>query len=87
MAKMNTPDANRQRCVIDNLIRKKHGDSMNLPPWKIEANGKLRAIDCSFIPYKDDEVEPHLMLENNVIDMNISLVDALMNVKVLFPQG
>ena len=40
MAEMNTPDAKRQRVIFDNLIRKKHGGSMNLPPWKIEANKK-----------------------------------------------
>ena len=34
---------------------------MNLPPWKIEANKKLTAIDRFFIPYKDDEIEPHSM--------------------------
>ena len=55
---MNQPDAKRQRVIFDNLIRKKHGDSMNLPPWVIEANKKLTEINHSFVPYEDDEVKP-----------------------------
>ena len=47
----------------------------------------MTAINCFFIPYKDDEVEHHSMLENNVIDMNIFLVDVFVNVEVLLPQG
>ena len=47
----------------------------------------MTAINHSFIPYKYDEVEPYFMQENNVIDMNISLVDAFMNAEVLLPQG
>ena len=58
MIEMNTPDERRQRVVFDNLIRKKHGDSM---------------IDCSFIPYKDDKEEPRLMPENDVKDTQFLL--------------
>ena len=60
---------------------------MNLPPWKIEANEKMKAINRSFILYKDDEIEPHSMPGNDVIGMNISLVDAFVNAKNLLPQG
>ena len=63
MAEMNTPDAKRQRVIFDYLIRKRHGDSMNLPPWEIEANEKMKVVNRSFIPYKDDEVESHSMPE------------------------
>ena len=86
MAEMNQPDAKRQRVIFDNLIRKKHGDSMNLPPWVVEANKKKTEIDRSFVPYKDDEVKPRSMPENDVIDMNIFLVDAFVNAKFLLPQ-
>ena len=87
MAEINTPDAKRQRVIFDNLIRKKHRNSMNLPPQKIEANIKMTAFDCLFVSYKDDEIEPHFMPENDVIDMNISFVDVFVSVKVLLPQG
>ena len=40
-----------------------------------------------FIPYTDDEGEPRFIPENDVIEMNISLVDAFVNVEVLLPQG
>ena len=89
MAKMNQPDAKRQRVIFDNLIRKKHEDSMNLLPWVVEATKKKAEIDRSFVPYKDDEVEPQSMPKNDVkgLDMNISLVDAFVNAEVLLPQG
>ena len=88
MAKMNTPDATSQRVIFDNLIRKKHRDLMNLPPWKIEANEKKKVFhSLLFIPYKDDEVGHHSIPENDVIDMNISRVDAFVNAKVLLLQG
>ena len=45
MAEMNQPDGKRQCVIFDNLIRKKHRDSMNLPPWVVEANKKLSKID------------------------------------------
>ena len=60
---------------------------MNLPPWGVEAKRKLEDYDRSFVPYEDDEVGPHSMPENDVIDMNISLVDAFVNAEVLLPQG
>ena len=82
MSEMNTPDAKRQRVIFDNFIRKKYGDLMNLPPQKIEANEKMKATNRSFIPYKDDEVEP-----NDAIDMNISLVDVFVNSEVQLSQG
>ena len=85
MAEINTPDAKRQGVIFDSLIRKKYGDSMNLPPWVVEAGKKKKPINhSSFVPYKDDEEEISLILENDVIDMDISLVDALVNAKVLF---
>ena len=79
MAEMNTPDAKRKCVIFDNVTREKHRDSMNLPPWVVEANKKMKAIDCSFIPYKDDEEEPCLIPKNDVIEMNISLVDVFVN--------
>ena len=84
MAEMNMPDAKRQCVIFDNIIREKHRDSMNLPPWQMEANEKRKDNDCSFIPYKDDESEPHLIPENDVIDMNVSLVDAFVNADIIF---
>ena len=71
----------------NNSVLSKHGDLINLPPWPVEADKKLKAVDHSFIPYKDDESEPLLIPKNCVIDMNISLVDAYVNAKVLLPQG
>ena len=59
---------------------------MNLPPWAVEADKKVKAIDCSFLPYKDDELEPRLVPKIDVIDMNISLVDAFVNTELLLPQ-
>ena len=87
MAKMNTLDAKGQRVIIDNIIRENHGNLMNLLPWAVEADKKMKAVDCSFIPYEDGEEEPCLIPENDDIDMNISLVDAFVNAKVLLPQG
>ena len=86
MVEMKTPDAKKKHVIFNNLIRKKHKDSMNLPRWIVEGAKKEKLMDYSFISYKDDEVEPHSMSENNVIDINISLVDEFMNAKVLFPQ-
>ena len=43
--------------------------------------------DQSFVPYKDDVEEPRLMPENDIHDMSICLVDALINAEVLLPQG
>ena len=85
MAEINTIDAKMQCVIFDNLIRKKQGALMNLPLWTIEVNGKMKAIDHSFIPYKDDEVEHHSMTENDFIDMYISLVNAFVNAKFLLP--
>ena len=60
---------------------------MNLSPWQVEADKKLKAIDCSLMPHKYDESEPRLIPENDVIDMYISLVDAFVNAEVFLPQG
>ena len=53
----------------------------------MEAVKKKTPIDCSFIPYKDDKEEPSLMPEIDISDVNISLVDTFVNVKVIPPQG
>ena len=58
---------------------------MNLSPWQMETDKKLKAIDHSIIPYKDEESEPRLIHGNYVIDINISLVDAFVNTEVLLP--
>ena len=44
-------------------------------------------VDHSFTPYKDNKKELKLIPENNVSDMNISLVDTFMNAEVLLHQG
>ena len=78
-ADLNMPHERKQRVIFDNLIRKKHGDSMNLPPWVVAANKKKRKVDRSFIPYEDDEEDPRVIPENNIHELSICLVDALIN--------
>lgn len=80
-------DMKRQCIIFDNLIRKKHADSMNFSPGIKEATKLKKQVNCSFIPYKDDIEEPQLVQENNVIDMHVSLVNASVNAKILLPQG
>ena len=60
---------------------------MNFPSWQVEADKKLKVIDRSFIPYKDNESKPWLIPENDVIDINISLVNVFVKAKVLLLQG
>ena len=87
MAKVDMSDMKRQHIISDNLIRKEHGDSMNLSPWQVEADKKLKAIERFFISYKNGESEPRLIPKNDVIDMNISLVDTFVNAEDFLPQG
>ena len=49
-ADFNMPDVKRQQFIFDNLIRKRHGDSMNLPLCvKDTAKLKNRCIVLSFL--------------------------------------
>lgn len=54
---------------------------MNLPP------ARKKKVDHIFIPYKDDEEEAHIIIENNVSTCGVSLVDTLVNTGVLLPEG
>lgn len=86
-ADLNMPDRKRQCIIFNNLTRKKHGDFLHLPPWVVEAGKKKELIDFFFILYKDDKEEPRLILENDFIDLHISLVNASVNAKVLLLKG
>ena len=87
IAELNHSDRKRQLVIFDNLIIKTHGDSMNLPPWVMDAAKTKKPVDQSFIPYEDEEEELWVMAVNNCSVLHISLVNVLVNTEVLLPQG
>ena len=88
-SQLNNKEEILKQNVFTKCIRKRYGDSINLPPFPIKIE------DLDFFPYEDDgdKNTPRLITETEAVDstglpfFQKPVTDRLLNNQVCLPQG